>query len=472
MCLLAAAAPRAEAAGGAPAAPSGSTTPQELDALLAGLSSEDAAARWAAARAVVELGSDAVPVLGAALQKEYKASDESLKRVVYGLRKDLKDARIKQASAKGKTLADDEIERETPPDFLKLLVERRQKDNLLAWQPAAQVMTILVALGSIGTTEALSLVLGFAPAHEGAFRKEVYQVMLWAGEKALPAVVRMRTSKDEDIRTVVTGWLGKMEMERPGQQVQVKDPLVLAEVLSIYGKLKLFDTIDAICPFISSDNPIVRDAARQAILAFGKSALWALRKEYRNETGKEPDPSWSAEQVAAEIFKVQDSERLAPLNAKMEKGLAHAAKKEFDGMEEAFRAILAAQPLYERKGEMVPGYLAMARQAIGKKNFAKASRAVRVARRVNGDPARAGSIMALQLYVDGMMELAEGVADPEIMRQALALDPGLEEARAALDDIEQIYRGRKIRGYRVAAAGGIACTALLLLLLIVFKRWI
>jgi tetratricopeptide (TPR) repeat protein len=171
------------------------------------------------------------------------------------------------------------------------------------------------------------------------------------------------------------------------------------------------------------------------------------------------------------LFTAQDNDRMAPMIKKLEEGLAHAKKKEYEDMEKRFREILALQPMFERKSEMVKGYMDAAHHYIGKHNYERASFLLRVARRINSDPEKDDKIHAMIYYTDAMRDLEDGVADPDLMRKAVKLDPDFEEAREKLEEIEKIYRGRKIKGYRILAAGGIGTTALLILLLILLKRW-
>jgi hypothetical protein len=446
-------------------------TASELSEIFKALGSDNADERWQAVSAVLDLDKDSIPALKKRLFRDHKAGGESMKRIVYSLRKDLKDEKIKALQDKGKVPKVDDTDLEPPPEFLKILVERKRDDNIVAWRSATEIMTILVALTSMQTRESLLVVLDFSSANEYAFRKEIYQLMLWTGEKALPAMILREKSKDEHVQVVVNAYLGKMNMSRPGQQVQVKDPSVLAEILRLFGETKNFEALDSIIPFLNAENPLIRKAARDSILQFGKSSLWALRKAYKNYTETDPDPEWPAEKIAETLFAAQDSDRMAPLVKKLEEGLALAGEKKYDEMEKRFREILALQPMFERKSEMVKGYMDAARHYIKHHGYDRASFLLRVARRINSDPEKDDKIHAMIYYTDAMRDLEDGVADPDLMRKAVKLDPEFEEAGDKLEEIEKIYRGRKIKGYKILAAGGIGTTALLILLLILLKKW-
>ena len=448
-----------------------SITAQELSDIFKAFKSDSVEERWKAAQAVLDLDKGSIQILRKRLLRDFKASGESMKRILYALRKDLKEEKIKELQAKGKPFKEDDVETMSPEAFLKILVERRRDDNILAWRAAAEIMTLLTALTLMETRPSLLIVLDFSSAHEYAFRKEIYQLMLWTGEKALPAMVLRKNSKDADVQTVISAYLEKMNMARAGQQVQVKDPAVLAEILVLFGETKNFESIDAIISFLNAENPVIRKAAREAILKFGKSSQWALRKAYKQYTEAEPDAAWPAEKIAEELFREQDNDRMAPLNEKMKEALDLAKAGKFDEMETRFKEILALQPMYERKQEMVPGYVAAARHALDGNDLDRAAFLLRVVRRINTDPEQEKKIQAMLFYTEALRDLGEGIADPTLMKKAVQLDPGFKEARERLEDIEKVYRGRRIKGYRILAAGGIGTTALLILLLILLKRW-
>jgi len=451
----------------------GAISQQELDEVLKGLDSKDTLKRLDSIQILLDLDKDSIPVLSKRLYHPQKASGESMKRVLYSLRKKLKEEGNENLHGKEKEKGSesDDTNLITPPQFLKILAERRRDDNVVAWRGALEVMAILVALSSMGTTEAILPVIDFAGQYESAFRKEIYQILIWLGEKALPAALLRRNSKDEDVKTVVESYLTKMNMTRPAQQVQLQDTQILVEVLRIFSSKKFFDTIDTITALLNSENSAIRGEARKAILSFGKSALWAMRREYRNYTGEEADSSWSTEEIATKLFSAQDADRFAPLDSKLKEGLEFQHRKRFDEMEKVFKEILAIDPMYPKKGEMVQGYIESAKKNIDRDDIEHAVSLLKIASRLNTNEEVSKKIMALYYYCETLRELGDGIADPELMREAVRLDPDFKDAKIQLKKIENVYRSRKIKGYRIVTVGGIGLGALILLVLIVVKKW-
>lgn len=442
-------------------------SPEELKERFKKLKNDSFEVRWKAIHQILNLDRCSIPVIKAQLLKPPRASGESMKRILYRLRKDLKEEKIKSLLSKGIKPTEDKIVRDSPPEFLKVLVERKRNDDPLGWRYAVEKLTLLVTLTSIGTTEAILIVIDYAPENEAAFRKEIYQLLLWAGESAIPAAILRQETEDEDIKIVVNTFLKKFNMMSPGTQVRVKNPSILAQILRVFAKKKQFDAMDTIAQFINSPNPIVRNSARDSLAKFGRNAKWALKKQYINITGKKPDPSWGHEQIAQKLYEMVDQQRLAPFNKKLEEGLKYAKEHKYEKMEKVFKEILAIDPMYDRRSEMVDGYLLAIKYYIRRGKLEKAHSMLTVVRRINEDPERNNKILSLIYYVEGLLNLTEGIADPYMMKKAISLDPSFKDAKAMLKKIERIYRGRVIRGYRLLAITGIGITSVGLIILII-----
>jgi hypothetical protein len=426
----------------------------ELAVLCKKLKSDSFEERWAAVEEIRSLGKENAHALAERLERTYTAKPENMRLVLTGLRKKLKEARIKDLEAKGKTAKVKDLPLEEPPEFLRILVERRNQNYPGGWQDAVEIMTLLVALAEMGTTEAIGDVIDYSPMHEAAFRKEIYQIVGWLGPKAVPALVRRQDAKDADVQVVVGTTLADLMMERPGQQVQLKDHALLVEVLQAFGDHKNIDALDAVISFVNSDKDQVREAAREAIRAYGQLALWTLKKEYKEQTGEMPDPEWDAARIATELFALEDAERMAPLHDRMEAGLAMAAEGRYEEMEKAFRRILAEQPFYGRRAEMVPGYVAYGDELVESRDLDRAALMFKVAERLDVDGKHADAIAARLLLTEGLRSIEEGAPDAQPLRMALERDPDLELA------------GR----YRIMGALGIGSAAIIVLVLLVIRR--
>jgi hypothetical protein len=445
-------------------------TGNELAILCKQLGADDAHERLDAAHEIVGLGKDSAPTIIERLGSTYDAKPENMRLVLTGLRKKLKEETIKDLEARGKKVRIKDLPMAPPPEFLEILVEKRNGNYPDGWRDAVEVMTLLNALAHMGTTDTIGAVLDYAPQYEAAFRKEIYQIVKWLGPRAVPALVRRQDSKDEHVAIVVSTALADMKMERPGQQVQVKDHRILIEVLQAFGDHKDIDALQPVISFINSDMDQVRQAAREAILAYGQLALWTLKKEYKEYTGEMPDPDWDAATIAGQLFELQDAERMAPLHDRMEKGLELASEGKLEEMEDAYRRILAEQPLYGRRAEMVPGYMAYGAQLLESGDLDGAALMFKVAERLDEGGEQADAIRARLHLIEGLTAIEEGAPDAHPLRQALELDPELKLARETLDDVEQMDRRRRISRYRIMGAVGIGSAAIIVLVLLIIRR--
>lgn len=445
-------------------------TQDELNQLCKKLKADDFDERLQASREILDLSRENAEVVGQRLARHYTAKPENMRLVLTGLRKKLKEATIKDLEARGKKIRIKDLPVAAPPEFLETLLKRRNESYPRGWRDAVEILTLLIALANMGSTRTIGMVLDYAPMHEAAFRKEIYQIVKWLGPRAVPALVRRQNAKDQHVLKVVSTALEELKMVRPGQQVQLKDHRLLIEVLTAFGELRDIDALDPVMSFVNSDRDQVRVAARNAILAYGQLALWTLKKEYKEHTGEMPDPEWEATRIAEELFALQDAERMAPLNERMERGLELAREGKFEQMEQTFRRILAEQPSYGRKAEMVPGYMAYGALLLEENDLDRAALMYKVSQRLDDAGEHGDAIQARLLLIEGLAAIDEGAPDAHPLRRALELDPGLEEARERLEDVEQMDRRRRISRYRIMGAVGIGSAALVILVLLVIRR--
>ncbi len=445
-------------------------TPNDLLRLCGQLQSDSFDERWAAAEEIMSLGDESAPVVMERLERAYEAKPEHMRLVVDGLRKDLKDRAIQDLLDKGKKVDPEKLPLPDPPGFLKILLEKKNKNYPEGWRDAVEIVALLDALASMGTTESIGMAVDYAPRHEAAFRREIYQIVSWLGTRAVPALVRRQGAKDPDIHKVVSTSLAALEMERPGQQVQVKDPKILIEVLRAFGDHRNIDALDTVASFIDSDKDQVRTVAREVILAYGKLAFWTLKEQYKNYTGSMPDPTWDHQGIAADLFARMDAERMAPLDGEMDAALALAQAGKLEEMEKAYRSILARQPFYGRRTEMIPGYVSFGERLLEDGDLDRAALMFKVAQRLD-EPGERGKAIAGRLWlIEGLRSVEEGAPDSYPFEKALENDPGLDRARSNIAEIERLDRRHRTGRYRMMGAVGIGSAALIALALLVLRR--
>jgi hypothetical protein len=416
---------------------------EELDRMLAPLAGDDADARKKAAKAVGDLGQDAIPAITKKLAELRKASSASVASAV------------KQGKPSEGT------------DLCDALLAQSKGD---AGAKAALTTAALVrALAHAGTTPAVRQLVKVAGDHNGAFRPEITRQLRALGDRSVPALIETRKDSSSELRHWAYNQLEAMGKRIPGDAVQTKDNQVLADVLHAYGAIHDLDAVPVILSFVSSDRLQVRTAAREALTSFGQDAVWKLREAYANLTGKAAPEGWPAADVAKELFAAYDRVRLQEVYGLLEEGL----KKEKDGKVDeavvAFDKVLARQPLLDRRIEMVPAYLAQA-SSLEESDAPAALAMLRKAARIAPDGPRITQIRAEIAYLEGKDLVARGIPDTEPFKRAIALDPTHVKARAELARLEATVDERQSRTRTVAAAAGVLLVAVIGILLFGGRR--
>lgn len=304
----------------------------------------------------------------------------------------------------------------------------------------------------------LSGLIGSLDLGDPNARHEASEATEKLGERATAALIRAAHSPSRDVARWAAGELETLGRKVPGDAVQTKSNQVLADVLLAYGDTRDADALAAVLSFVNSDRTEVRDAARRAVLAYGDAALPKLREAYTNLVGHPPPDAWTATDVARELFASDDRFRLQDLYALMEEGLADEAASRHDEAVAAFETVLARQPLFERRVEMVAAFV-LAAQSKEDTDPAAAAAYYRTAERLSPEGPRAGQARSGLLYLEGEKLLVRGITDESLFQRAGKEDPGNLKAHAELARIElrKADRDLKVRRY---AEGGLAAAAL------------
>ena len=427
------------AAAAPPAAAESSVSTDQLDRLLAPLAGDDEDQRRAAAKAIGELGQDAVPAVTKKLVELRKTPAASVMSAVKALK-----------VAEGSDLCD-------------TLLKGPKPDGAGA-KTALTTAALIRALAHVGTTLAVRQLVKIAGDGGGAFRPEITRQARALGDKAVPALIEARKDASSDVRHWASNQLEAMGKRIPGDAVQTKDNQVLADVLHAYGAIHDLDSVPVVLSFVNSDRVQVRTAARDALGSFGQDAVWKLREAYANVTGKSAPEGWPASEVAKELFAAYDRLRLQEVYGLLDDGLKKDKEGKPDEAIAAFDKVLARQPLLDRRGEMVPAYLAQA-QKIEEADAGGALAFLRKAARLAPEGPRITQINAEIAYLEGKDLVARGINDPEPFKRALALDGAHAKARAELDRLESVSADRQSRTKQVGAAASVLLLAVLGVLL-------
>jgi hypothetical protein len=418
----------------------------ELDAMLAPLSSGSIEERRAAAKTVTSLGVDAAPAIGRKLADLRKTGDGG------------SFAAIKAAR--------EHAGKEGTFDQLEALLELRPEPGVTR----ALVTTALVrALVHAGTTPALRLLIPVASDAAGIMRPELSRQMKALGDRSLPVLIEARRDASPETRTWASNLLETMGKRMPGDVVQTKDNQVLADVLHAYGANKDIDALPVVLSFVNSDRAQVRAAAREATLAYGQESLWKLREAYSVLTGEQAPEGTSAADLAKKLFDAYDRYRLHDVYALLDKGLGEAQAGQLADAVHDLDEVLARQPMLDRRAEAAPVYAKWG-ESLEDSDRPAALAALRRSLRLDEAGPASSHVRAEILALEGEDLVSRGIADTEPFEQALALDPGNERAKAALDRIHAQDAAGHAKTWRLLAAAVVLLLAIAGILVVGGRR--
>ncbi len=413
---------------------------REVDAALAGLTDGTPSARRRAAdEAIASFELDDLPALR-----------ERLMAPLQGVHLDT--LRLKMVRAVTQATA---ARPNAEYDLLSLLVALpRARDT----DVAIERITLARAVGRIPTSEAGRVLLAFSAAFNGTFRQEVGRVVRGdLKDYVLPAIIEAR-GMSEMQRIFVRQLRESLRRVTPGETVQQRDNALLADILRAFGATRQADAMRVVISFVNSDRAQVREAARWAVAQYGRDTIHALRDAYEMYEGRDPELAWGWERVARELYQAADRRRDAEVAARLDQGLAAGRARDVDAMLGHFRFVLARHPTFERRAEMVPALIETARRLEGS-DAVKAESLWRLALWVDPAGPRAREVRAAVLFLEAERAMARGVADPELYRAVLRVDPNHEGAKEQVENVEQsgVLGARRRR--RLAGAAGILAFA-------------
>jgi hypothetical protein len=433
---------------------------RELEAALAKAAGGKDDERQAGLSALRDAGPAMVPALARKLAELRKSLDRDAAGALIAEARRRGRAKAGAAPApapKGPAGADDEAG-EGGGDWLAFVTAAPRPGDA-TYRDVVAVLAAERALADAGTTPAVRELVNVFVYFGDLFRIDVQHMLARLGDRALPALLEARKHEAERVRRWASRQLDALGKAIPGEAVQVTDPQVLADVLRAYGRTKDVDALRVVVSFAGSDRAQVRDAAREALVNYGEAAIWQLREAYENLLGQRPPPGSPWDKLAADLFEAHDRARLAEVYALFDEGLELGRAGRFADMAERFDRVLARAPTFERRAEMVPGYLSLAR-SVDADDPGRALALARKALRLDPQGAHAKALGSYVLTLEGEAQLGRGLADAVPFQRAVDLDPSNGRARA---DLARLERGPGLAPpgpYRYAAAAAVALAAL------------
>jgi tetratricopeptide (TPR) repeat protein len=441
---------------------------RELDGLLQRLVSEKKDIRDAAVLEIDKVPPSLVPAISARVQDLRESIDrERVPRLLEDARKAAREGK------KGKKKDDDDDQ----GDWLAIVLARpapKSKD----WGDLVRLLAMERMLTAAGDTPAVRELIELRGYFGEMLRIDLARQIDKLKDRAVPALIEAKKHDAAVVRRFAEVALDKLGRTIPGEAVAATDPDVLADVLRAFGYVRDVDAVGVCLSFANHDRRKVREAARQAIAGIGEPGRWQLRDAYQDLTGDKPDKSVPWDVLARRIFHEYDKARVAEVTRLAEDGLAAAKAGKLSDATAAFDKVLAQDPLFERRSEMVSAYFELAKTIPFDKGEERLAM-LRKARRLepatpaadSADPAVA-RIDAEIAFTEAKLLIAEGRPDRFLVARALELDPshaGAKELAASFDERAVVVVDKPWKRYW--AAGGVgALTLALLAFAALFRR--
>ncbi len=444
---------------------------KDLDGLLARLVSDKADIREHARAAIDDVPAAFVPAIHVRIQELRQSIDrEAAPRLLADARKagrvtkrsDEKDDEKKDDSAekpkkkskRKKKKADDaqvdkkddkkddekkadkkDDEGDDGDDWLAFVLSQPKTDSD-AWKDLVHLLAMERMLTAIGTTPAVRELIELRSNFGDMLRIDLQRQIEKLKDKAVPALIEARKHDATIVQRFAETELDKLGRAIPGEAVASDDPDILADVLRAFGRTRDVDAVRVALSFANSDRRKVRQAAREAIAGIGEPGRWQLRDAFQDLTGDKPDKSVPWDVLARQIFAIYDKGRLAEFQKLVDDGLAAAKAGKHADAVASFDKVLARDPLFDRRKEMAPSYLAVAATLPlerADEKLALLRKAQRLDPQSNDDKRIEGQIA----YVEARLLMKEGRPDRFLLERAIELDPSNQEARDALATFEE-----------------------------------
>jgi hypothetical protein len=416
----------------------------DVDAWLSQLTSADAAVRKAAVSATDSPSTTMLPGIARRLADlKRTANRDSMASVLARARKETiaEEDRPKRGSDEAAKLYD---------WFNRVMAAAAPQDE--AWRDLAKILGMSRMLSRMGSAPAVRELLAIYPGFGELLRVDVERQVKALGERAVAPLIELRRGENKNLRPWASKMLDVLGKTVPGEAVQTADNQVLADVLRAYGKTKDTDAARVIVSFANSDRAQVREAAREAVTMLAENGTWQLRESYENLVGKKAPEDWTWDKVASELFAAYDRSRLSEVFSLMDEGLAAYKSGKLEAMANAFDRVLARAPGFERRREMIAGYIELAR-SLKNSDRPRSMAILRKVVRLDPSGPRARAAESEIAYLEALDLASHGVVDESAYRRAVELDPSNSEAKDALSRIAATSdtRSSQVLRYSVAA---------------------
>jgi hypothetical protein len=391
----------------------------DLAALEQGLASDDAHTRAAAIAGYDALSASDVEAMDARMERLRRPVIETdeVTRIVTSFR-----------HAVGSRRADDLVD--IAPGIGAVLENAHDRPTVRL----AAAILIERAGERIDTQPALALVPELMRFGGEGMRLEGRRITMRLDARLAATAIASVSSGDAEARTWATWSAERFGTAEPGQFVRTLEPELVPDVLRAYARAHVMSAVPIAASFVDVDRRATRQAARDALTAYGQSSIWVARTAYRQHTGEDASRDWSWRRMLDELFALLDRARDSVAEPHLARAEAALASGDRAAAHEALDAALAAIPIAtsDRAGGIALR-LAEADLEAGDASAARLSlsRAERLP--VSEHDADRRDALSLLLRADAM--LASGTLDADLYRAAASRDPSCERCTTAAEPL-------------------------------------
>jgi hypothetical protein len=348
-----------------------------------------------------------------------------------------------------------------PADNLEIVAAHPDRSSSFL-RPLTEVLAYGRMFEAIGTLPAARRLISIYVLFGEFLRVDTELALARLGDGSIAALVEATGHPVPRISDWAKKQLEVMGKLVASDAVQVKSPILRADILRAYGKTRDVETARLLISFAASERALVRLAARQAVAMLGEAGSLSLRDAYGKTLGRRAPPEWSWQRVAEQLFAEFDRQRLSELYRLFEQGQAARERSDLTTARQLFDQILAWDPMFERGAAMAPVYVAFAESQADADPEA-ATLALRRAERLAPDGPAHDRALSLRYTLDARALRARGIIDEVLIQRARELDPKNARAAALEEELLAQARGDRASFHRYLAAAVILALSLIAL---------
>lgn len=434
-----------------------------LDGLVDQLLAADVNQRLKAERQVREVDASWLPAVAQRFERLAEGANKpalraSLERIRDHARAELDATRAREGKP-GPSVS---------PDYLAMIVAHPERGSAFL-RPLTEVVAYSRMFEAMRTLPAARHLVSVYVRFGEFLRVDTQLALARMKDASVAALIEATAHPEPRIASWAKKQLEELGKSVASEAVQVMDPVLRADILRAYGKVRDLETTRLLIAFAASEVEPVRLAARQAVTMLGEAGLWQLRDAYEKTVGERAPRGWPWERVASELFAEVDRQRQAEIYGLFTEGRAAEKRGDLDAAKAAFDRVLAYDPLFERGPQMARTYFAIARR-LAESDRDAATLALRRAERLDPSGPFQAPALSLRHTLEARALLERGIVDEVLIRRARELDPENQRAEALQNELAAGSGEDHVEWRRYLAAAVVALLSVVGLLVMVVRQ--